>query len=1238
MRDFFDPAVWQQLAELNDDRWFGKDLGGRPAEDDLGRAKKFWETLAAAPPLTHPERIAYIYGQAENTPCGLKIQTDSSGNPCGLIMLGTPYGDGSVSWASGKMDWLPDERCWLMPVDHTGLVNTPEYFDELEALLATGCARRLARLPVARGEAAAPVREYQAGPMPGYPSERELVAALVGGHSRPRRQKAKRVELKVLVRAGDLRSLSIPVLCGHYIGDPIAGAEWVIDRDQVGGALTKRERLGVHAGPLSTASVVLMPRSPEEVRRGTGKGALIVGLGEFGELNAGDVRETVRAGVLRLLLHAGDRQIEQGSGEQPDEATPELRLASVLIGYNSTTTISVEDSVAAVTLGVAEANRQFSESAGGRPRVQVGSLEFIEQYEDVAITAAHAVHELPRSQARALGALGLRLTVADELIYGEGVRPRLSVGTAEHYWPRLIVTDHDRSESGCPPECYEVRIDSPIPEEARAALLAAYGCDRNRKNESDGTTSPAPATPASSPGRYPNKLKYLFLSERARAETVVQQRQPGLIEKLVAAETWNTSYNAESAIGRTLFQLLVPLGFKSTARETSNLMLVLDAYTANLPWEMLIAESEPMVLRTRMVRQLATRNFRQAVSGTRQHSAYVVYNPSTEGYYAEFGGNRPPVKKEDDHLDPLKNAEEEGEAVAALLEGAGYHVERAPAESRAADVIGRLFKQPYRVLVVAAHGMFQVTDRQGVARSGVVLSDGLMLTAAEVEQMEVVPELVFLSCCHLGEVNVAEGWAPNKLAYSLARELIEMGVRCVVAAGWKVDDGAAKTFATTFFEFFVKRNETFGEAIFQARLACYDRHRECNTWGAYQAYGDPAFTLGPRAEGKPADQTEMSPAELVDWLETRRLEGGRKSSDKGDYKKVAAEVKRRLAAAPAHWAARPDVLTALGALHGAFGEEGFAAACEAYLCAISAESGAGGSAPLAAIEQLANLEARSAEKLVRHLVDVQTRETNLAEAKERVEQAIARMENLLALAGKSAVTRPNTERWSILGSARKTMAVVLREGGRGWDEIEPWLASAREAYYKGEGDPSAPGFDPYGMINRLQLDALLGKPPAGFAESVALCQAAARRRFAEKFEFWDAVKTVDAEVAGWLATGDVTASAAADTAAKFAAAYRSEVEKLGPEPRQFESVIRQIELLADMFAEKAKSGASPASDQVRNDVLRQVAGLLKAPGPGNTEKGRPDVAETAATAPASAPPAKAVKSEKKRPTNRKAKH
>src|SRR4029450_10720056 len=93
-------------------------------------------------------------------------------------------------------------------------------------------------------------------------------------------------------------------------------------------------------------------------------------------------------------------------------------------------------------------------------------------------------------------------------------------------------------------------------------------------------------------------------------------------------------------------------------------------------------------------------------------------------------------------------------------------------------------------------------------RGGVVLSNDTFLGAAEIKAMRVVPELVFVNCCHLGAgsrsslLRQSPRGVFDRAAFAagVAQALIEIGVRCVVAAGWAVDDRAASAFATTFYE------------------------------------------------------------------------------------------------------------------------------------------------------------------------------------------------------------------------------------------------------------------------------------------------------------------------------------------------------------------------------------------------------------------------------------------------------
>ena len=72
-----------------------------------------------------------------------------------------------------------------------------------------------------------------------------------------------------------------------------------------------------------------------------------------------------------------------------------------------------------------------------------------------------------------------------------------------------------------------------------------------------------------------------------------------------------------------------------------------------------------------------------------------------------------------------------------------------------------------------------------------------------------------------------------------------MGVRAVVTAGWAVNDEAANTFAASFYTKLLDEGLPFGHAVFQARRETHERHPNCNTWGAYQAYGDPGFVVDP---------------------------------------------------------------------------------------------------------------------------------------------------------------------------------------------------------------------------------------------------------------------------------------------------------------------------------------------------------------------------------------------------------
>ncbi len=1175
--EYYAVNTWQDLKQQISDRWYGNGICGVPAKTLLADTESFWKDVLPGNEIANPERVVYIFGQSDKTPCG--VQRSASGK---LKLLFTADGDGSVTWASGRLDNLDlDTRCWYMPVEHGDLTGEAEYFPAIVDLLEKGSTEKLGRLPRRRGEAAGSF--VLEAPPPVLGSEEEMVRACMGsGPRRPRSSRAKST-LAVSVRAGDLRFVDQPVLCGHYVGDVISGAEASLDR-MLDGALSERERLGVYATDIGTSAIILRPPSREEGARGSRLGAVIVGLGKFtGQLSARQVTETVRAGVLRFLL-----QLRDALQVRVDE---EVQLFSLLIGWNSTASISVAESVAAITRGVLEANHQFSDalSKSRENGATVSQLCFIELYRNAAISAAHAVLDLPENLAGELKGPGARLNPAATLTLGEGMQDRLNADGDLGHWSRLIVTDADASETSCPPECYETRIISAIPAQqlrrlcaqAGSAELAREAPDQEPSGKADAATANrlADTSPVES-RHYPERLKYVFLSQRARAEAVVQQRQPGLIEAIIRNQRNNPAYDAK--LGRTLFQLMVPLDYKAVAREQSRLLMVLDGYTANLPWELLQSDGEPLVLRMPMVRQLSTLHYRPTVRTANANTACLIVSPSTWGFDKRFGGRH-------QELDKLPAATREGQAISDSLHQAGWNdsdIVVSPADKEALDIFATLYERPYRILMIGAHGIFEATGLDGRSYSGVVLSDGLLLTAVEIDLMEVVPEVVFLSCCHLGSVNNPHS-QPNKLAYSLSRKLIEMGVRCVVAAGWAVNDDAACTFASTFFAQLTE-GETFGDAIFMARKNAFQQHPGSNTWGAYQAYGDPGYRLQSNSES--ATRQNSRPYVAVDELLANVLGQGvnnkhRKSeANKPSFTQQRQWVQRQLAKCPPEWAERPDVLQAIAEFYGEFGVDGFAAARNAYQRAVQQEDGSGRVA-VRAIEQLANMEARHGGELAD--------QDQFDQALPWIDSAIRRLNALAEAVRGDGDPASNAERAGMLGSALKLKAAALLKKEEEWNALVPCLKEAATAYQS--GSPGDPALTPYNTLNALPLawlaDTLVQTLPAAAAIAIE-CGEQARRQFATSKNFWDAVMSADASMTAWLLNKTLQSAPPDEPQAKpiealashFHRLYEQSVQTLPLSARQWDSIVKQWRLLARFLRKRAIG-----DDCQQAEVLDQLA-------------------------------------------------
>ncbi len=1154
--------AWQALAEYNTDAWSPFDrTAARPTEASLSQARELWATLHEGPSKPKEiepfERVSYIFGQSYKTPCGIERHDDQ------LVMVGTYMGDGTVTWASGRMSWLPEERYWYLPVSHGDLTRTPEYFAGIAELMRHGRSSSLPRLPAVRGAEATTFR-YLPPPEP-FPTKEQLESSIMGRERK--RRSSSRYTLKVQVRAMDVLDAAIPLLVGHYQGDPISGVESRIDTYLLQGALRRRSRVGQYPGRLGTSEVVLMPRTAQDKANLTGRGAIVVGLGTMGDLSAPDVTLAVRTGVLDYLFRL---EMDDDALDGPASRSASIHIASLLLGFNSTARISIDDSVTAIVTGVCQANREYRNMNGKR---RVESLSFVEVFIDSAVSAAHAVRALPDRLASSDVYEDVRFNVETPFYRRPSARRRLRTEARLEYWPRIVV-------------------------------------------QRDATDD--------------DVIRFLYLSQRARADERYKPRQMRVVKALVNDAVHQPKYDAQ--LCRSLFDLLIPRDFKPVARNLPRVVIAVDDFAADLPWELMQADDEPTALRTNIVRQLISNYDRPNLPLAVGRSAFVVAAPSIDGHQKVFDDFTPT---------PLPGAEVEGKMIAEILRseakssGLLYQVDYAPPHSTFKEVFRDLYRG-HRILAIAAHGVFEQPDRNGDLKTGILLSDGVVLTANELADLEEMPELVFLNCCHLGRMDAtfdnseantgdperkapadqAGGQPrtrldrPHHFAASVSRELIASGVRCVIAAGWAVEDRAAQTFAVTFFQSLM-RGATFAESVRRARVRTYHRHPGSNTWGAYQAYGDPDFILEPRLDlGQPAPGPFVAREELVAELDRLRDELGRRSRTDRPLEYARQFIAAARESAPSDWFEHPDVLVAIGQVYADRGLPGFEEA-QKFLTEALQAGDERDSAKLLVIEKLANLEARSAETLSEGEAGAHEKVEPLALVNTAINRLVHLLEATRSISSVDA-TRTNPERLAVLASAYKRRAVIRlrlldrvtdpddspaepaaptrssRPSGAGSPErlaaveaAREDLKKARDLYQEASGDPQEKDFRPYQMINWLQLEALLvlptiapNNPRARLAKDVAT---RAGHRYAETFDFWEAVDVANAYLAASMFGNDLDPD-------DIVGRYVQVTNRISKTALQFDSVIRQIRILATLAHGIGRVNLSEGLSQVANQL------------------------------------------------------
>ncbi|MCK6408669.1 MAG: CHAT domain-containing protein [Thauera sp.] len=1093
--DFSDPARWTALHDALQARW------KTPPAETLRGARETWNLLRAAAP--DPAHMAYVAGCQPATVLDYElVDHDEARWLIGrkrLAFIAGREGDGTVSWASGLLDGVP--AWYLDNTAHDALCVQRHAFPAYLDILRSGTTTRLPTAPPRRARTSGEWPErFELPALPpadGVPAANELRSLGFGGGvpATPPDTRAATPPIELAIRHGDLSYARFPVLVGHYRGDTIVSAEAVLDR-QLGGALACRAGLGLYPGRLGSSAQFFNPS-----RERKPAGAIVVGLGEVGELTPGLLESGIRTALLDHAL-----QIAQWPDERFGPAAgPRRASVSCLLVGTGAGALSARDSIEAIVRAAIATNARLQEtSLDGR--VWVDRIEFVELFADIAIGAAESLRAVLASPHIAAAVRWPAQAVES----GRGGRHRVRFDEAQEWWQRVEIVEE------------EGRRDS---------------------------------------------LRFIFITDRARAEETLSSGQLGLADAFIRDASASPAANPEAAF--TLHEMLLPVSLREAAPRQANMVLLVDPRSARYPWELLenrwSDSGRPPAVAAGLVRQIRTANFRTRPVHADETSILLVGNPDLDGW---------------ESYPDLPGARTEAGRVAERFEAEGWQVERC-IDPPTHEVLASLHRRPWRILHLAGHGEheFPLPQRAGQACdaqdakpefvSGMVIGRETFLTPGDIEQMRWVPELVFINCCHLG---TAQGKGRGALAANLGMQFIRMGVRAVVAAGWAVDDAAALAFAEAFYGRMLA-GETFGEAVRAAREEVWLRFRGVNTWGAYQCYGDPDYTLlRGRAARRAQRRCFHSSAELCTEFDNlaQALKAGR-----GDD--AAARIAELLEGIPDTqrdaWLGRADVCAALGSAW---------AEARSWQNAIEllerAMGGTAGDCPLRALEQLANCRARLAadERLAQRARGEHETSAQAAARAGLLAAALADLEPLCKRA-------PTAERLSLLGSTRKRQALVAstREA-----RLAALLASAqayRDAFESGGKQDVYPFTNWAGaVLVAAHLDpAQAGAALPALEVEVTRLRSALAESALRNPDFWASASLADLDLVLLLARSlptpgapppgrgrkrpaNVAAESGTALVARITQGYRAAIDR-GASPRERASVIENLDCLIELL-------------------------------------------------------------------------
>ncbi len=187
--------------------------------------------------------------------------------------------------------------------------------------------------------------------------------------------------------------------------------------------------------------------------------------------------------------------------------------------------------------------------------------------------------------------------------------------------------------------------------------------------------------------------------------------------------------------------------------------------------------------------------------------------------------NQPPVQ-----LPNLPGAEAEGKAVAKLLNTQVLTGNQATK----AQVLKQLPNARY--IHLAAHGLLD--DYAGFGVPGAIAlapsnQDNGLLTASDIQELNLTAELAVLSACDTGRGDIT-----GDGVVGLSRALIIAGVPSIVVSLWSVPDAPTAELMVEFYRNFQERKLDKAQALRQAMLKIAKTHPDPVDWAAFTLIGE----------------------------------------------------------------------------------------------------------------------------------------------------------------------------------------------------------------------------------------------------------------------------------------------------------------------------------------------------------------------------------------------------------------